>query len=378
MATEKKPDGSGTGAGAGTRLPKATEARLDAIRAEAEATGKVASGAGAGAGGASGPPTQAEMSQANTRGQGPSYYNLPLVKPPTWTWEIPMYFFIGGIAGVAAVIALIAQIFSAEPRLIRVALYIAFAGVLLCPVFLISDLGRPSRFLNMLRVFKWRSAMSMGSWILSGFGGCATLALAAHEAIYYNLQLPLIMPLLPVLYWIGLCSGALTGLLLASYTGVLVGATAIPVWHENRKLLPAHFLTGGLGGCSALLELCGFLVPATQFIGYVASSIETLIGARLESRERRVDAPLHHGPSGWTMRVAGTLAGPVSLITRAVWHGSADGRHIAAITFLFGALCTRYAWVWAGRASAHDPQALFETQHAAMARGKKTTSPAHG
>jgi formate-dependent nitrite reductase membrane component NrfD len=376
MPKEKRPDGSGGRYDPPGPRPKATEERLDAIRAEAESTGKVASGAGAGADPATG--QHAEMARANTRGDGPSYYNLPVVKPPTWTWEVPMYFFIGGIAGVAAVVALIAQIFSGDPRLVRVALYIAFAGLVLCPVFLISDLGRPSRFLNMLRVFKWRSAMSMGSWILSGFGGCGTLALAAHEMIYYKLQLPLLTPLLPALYWIGLVTGAITGLLLASYTGVLVGATAIPVWHENRRLLPAHFLTGGLGGCSALLELCGFLVPATQFIGFVASSIETLIGAGLELRHRRVDAPLHHGRSGWTMRLAGTLAGPVSLIIRAVWHASATGRHAAAIAFLFGALCTRYAWVWAGRASAHDPQALFETQHAAMARGRKTESPAHG
>ena len=106
MPTPENPSGR---SGAGARQPKATEARLDAIRAEAEATGKVASGAGAGA---AGPPTQAEMSQANTRGQGPSYYNLPLVKPPTWSWEVPMYFFIGGIAGIASVIALMAQIFS--------------------------------------------------------------------------------------------------------------------------------------------------------------------------------------------------------------------------------------------------------------------------
>ena len=368
MATQEK---SG---GAGSRLPKATEARLDAIRAEAQATGKVASAAGADAG--AGTEKQSSMAEANTRGQGPSYYNLPVLKQPTWTWEVPAYFFIGGIAGVASVVALIGQLCSGDPRLIRVALYMAFAGTLLCPIFLISDLGRPTRFLYMLRVFKWRSPMSMGSWILSAFGACSTLALAAHEAIHYQLHLPIIAPLFPALLWIGLFTAAITGLLLAGYTGVLVGATAIPVWHENRKLLPAHFLTGGLGGCSAVLELFGFLLPVTQFIGFAASGISTIIGILLELRHKRVDAPLHHGRSGITMRIAGVLEGPTALIIRAIWHGSSAGRHAAAIAFLLGALCTRYAWVWAGRASAQDPQALFETQHSALAR-RDAASAAH-
>ena len=173
--------------------------------------------------------------------------------------------------------------------MVRVALWVAFVGTGLCPALLISDLGRPLRFLNMLRVFKWRSAMSMGSWILSAFGGAAFLALATNELILYGIQ----NPFLPPLRWVGEFAGALTGLLLASYTGVLIGATAIPVWHENRRLLPGHFLTSGLGGSSAILELFGFLVPATQILGFAAASIETLIGIILELRHGRVYAPLH-------------------------------------------------------------------------------------
>jgi len=242
--------------------------------------------------------------------------------------------------------------------MVRVALWIPLVGAGLCPALLISDLGRPLRFLNMLRVFKWRSAMSMGSWILSAFGGCAFLALATNEFILYGIR----SPFLPPLRWVGEFAGALTGLLLASYTGVLLGATAIPVWHENRKLLPGHFLTSGLGGASAILELFGFLVPATQILGFAAATIETLIGFMLELRHGRVVAPLHGGKSGWTMRIAGTLEGPIALLVRILWHGSANGRYAAAACFLVGALCSRYAWIWAGRASAHDPQALFELQ----------------
>ena len=329
--------------------PKASEERLDAIRNEAAATGKVVTGAG--------------RVYANAQIPGAEdYYNLPVLKPPTWTWEVPLYFFVGGIAGVSSVIAFVGQLFHADPRMVRVALWIAFVGTGLCPALLISDLGRPLRFLNMLRVFKWRSAMSMGSWILAAFGGCAFLALATNELILYGIQ----NPFLPPLRWVGEFTGAVTGLLLASYTGVLIGATAIPVWYENRRLIPAHFLTSGLGGSSAILELFGFLLPATQILGFAAAGIETVVGVILESRLGRVDAPLHHGKSGWTMRIAGTLEGPIALLVRILWHGSAKGRYAAAACFLLGALCSRYAWIWAGRASAHDPQALFESQHAAM------------
>jgi hypothetical protein len=329
--------------------PKASEERLDAIRNEASTTGKVVTGAG--------------RAEANAPIPGAEdYYNLPLLKPPTWTWEVPLYFFVGGIAGVSAVIAFVGHLFHADPQMVRVALWIAFLGTFLCPGLLISDLGRPDRFLNMLRVFKWRSAMSMGSWILSAFGGAGFLALATNELILRGIQ----SPLLPPLRWLGEFAGAVTGLLLASYTGVLIGATAIPVWHEHRRLLPAHFLTSGLGGSSAILEFFGFLVPATQFLGFAAASVETLVGCMLELRNNRVDRPLHHGKSGWTMRIAGTLEGPIALLVRILSRGSPNGRYAAAACFLVGALCSRYAWIWAGRASAHDPQAVFESQHAAM------------
>ena len=332
--------------------PKASEDRLDAIRNEASSTGKVVTGAG--------------QAHANTNANAPipgaeDYYNLPVLKPPTWTWEVPLYFFVGGIAGMSSLIAFVAHLFHADPQLVRVALWIAFVGTGLCPALLISDLGRPLRFLNMLRVFKWRSAMSMGSWILSAFGGAAFLALATNELILRGIH----SPFLPPLRWIGEFAGALTGLLLASYTGVLIGATAIPVWNENRLLLPGHFLTSGLGGSSAILELFGFLVPATQILGFATAGIETLIGFILELRHNRVHAPLHHGKSGWTMRIAGTLEGPIALLIRILGHGSANGRYVAAACFLVGALCSRYAWIWAGRASAHDPQALFESQRKA-------------
>src|SRR5438477_10597537 len=111
----------------------------------------------------------------------PGYYGQPVVKPPVWTWEVPLYFFFGGIAGMSAVIASGALIFH-HVDLARDAMWLAAISVgILSPILLIIDLGRADLFLNMLRVFKHRSAMSMGAWILIAFGACAVPGLIALE-----------------------------------------------------------------------------------------------------------------------------------------------------------------------------------------------------
>jgi hypothetical protein len=287
-----------------------------------------------------------------------SYYSLPALKAPVWTWQVPLYFFLGGIAGVSACVAFIAQSFRSDPAMIRTALWTALLGAAICPVLLIADLGRPSRFLNMLRVFKVRSAMSLGAWILAAFSGCTFLAVLCFELLSRGFA----SPLLTSLFWLGLTSAAATGLVLASYTAVLIGATAIPVWFKNRRLLPAHFLTSGLGCSAGILELTGFLIPATQILGFAASGIETVIDIFLEAQKRPVDAPLHHGTSGMTLRIAGLLEGPAALLLRVFWGSFPAGRYAAASCFLIGALLSRYAWIWAGHASARDPYALFHLQ----------------
>ena len=102
----------------------------------------------------------------------------------------------------------------------------------------------------------------------------------------------------------------------------------------------------------------------------MAAGLETAIGIILELRHGRVSLPLHEGKSGITMRIAGGLEGPVALLVRILWHGNAAARYAAAICFLLGSVSSRYAWIWAGRASAHDPAGLFEEQHAAIAAAK--------
>jgi hypothetical protein len=286
-----------------------------------------------------------------------SYYGNPVLKPPTWTWEVPLYLFLGGTAGAAAVVALVAHVFGAE-ALIRAALWIAFAGAALSPPLLISDLGRPARFLYMMRVFKLRSVMSVGVWTLISFSTSVTAALVCRELILAGYANNLIV----IVEWVALIFAALFGMLLASYTSVLLSVTAIPVWSENRARLPVVFLAGALGSAGAALELVGFLIPATQLIGIVASSVETLMAFAVEFRHRAVDKPLREGASGGLLRAAALLAGPVSLLLRVVFVHTPGARYVAALCFLAGAVITRYGWIVAGRASSRDPHALFAIQ----------------
>lgn len=286
-----------------------------------------------------------------------SYDGHPVLKPPTWTWQVPLYFFAGGVAGTSAVIALVAQLFG-DLSLIRPALWLGFAGALISPPLLIADLGRPARFLNMLRVFKLRSAMSVGAWTLVAFSSAIGVAVFCHELSLAGYGNSLLLPI----DWIAEVVAAFTGLILASYTSVLLGVTAIPVWSENRRLVPAVFLAGALGSAAGILELLGFVIPVTLFIGIVASTTETVIAILIEVRDRYVDRPLREGPTGWLTRAGAMVAGPSSLLLRLFWGHSVIARHVAALCFVIGALIARYAWIAAGRASSSDPEALFQIQ----------------
>ena len=116
----------------------------------------------------------------------PGYYGQPVVRPPVWTWEIPIYFFVGGLGGMSAVIALGALLFH-HFDVARAAMWVAAIGSVVSPILLILDLGRPHLFINMLRVFKPQSAMSMGAWILAGFGMCVVPGLIALELHAFHL-----------------------------------------------------------------------------------------------------------------------------------------------------------------------------------------------
>lgn len=272
-----------------------------------------------------------------------TYHGLPLLKGPVWTWEVPAYFFVGGAAGAAAVLGAAAQVTGADEELVRDARWIAAIGINLSTPLLIADLGRPDRFLNMLRVFKLQSPMSVGAWTVAAFGGAASAA-AFADLVRRKTDLPV-----KVLGDASAALSAATGLVMSTYTGVLLGATAIPVWKEHVHLLPVHFGASALGSAVSLLELRGHRHPALNALGLGATIFETATGVALEGRNDRESEPLRHGPTGRLTRLGGVLSGPVPLALRLL-----GARRAAAISTLAGSLITRFAWVEAGRASARD------------------------
>lgn len=288
----------------------------------------------------------------------PGYYGQAVVKPPVWTWQVPLYFFMGGIAGMSAVIASGAVIFH-HIDLARAAMWLAaIAGAILSPILLIMDLGRPRLFLNMLRVFKHRSAMSMGAWILSLFGACAVPGLIALELHAQQIFGGTFDQLLRVAAGIFILGSAIFGTLLATYTGVLLGATAIPAWFLHRTLLPIHFGTAGLGSAAALLELLGHRIPALNFLGFYAAGVESALLIWLSfDKHGAADRAIHEHGSGWLIRIGEVLNGPLAIVLRLL--GLIP---FAALSFLIGALVSRFGWIWVGKISGSDPEAVFASQ----------------
>ena len=285
------------------------------------------------------------------------YYGQQILKPPVWTWEVPVYFFIGGFAGMAAMIALIAFVFH-KGDLARAAMWIAAIGALLSPILLTMDLGRPRLFINMLRVFKYQSPMSVGAWVVALFGAFAVPALLAVELRARHTFGGDFAQLIKIFAAIFIFGSAFWGLLLATYTGVLLGVTAIPAWFLHRVLLPIHFGAAGLGSAAALLELLGYRIPPLNALGFLAAGTETALWFWLEANKHgAADRALHKARSGWLIRSGEILSGPLSLLLRG--FGLIP---FAAISFLLGALISRFGWVAAGEACACDPEAVFASQ----------------
>jgi hypothetical protein len=278
----------------------------------------------------------------------PTYYDRPVLKHPVWKWYIPAYFVAGGVAGAAAVLGAAAQAFGGAPMrpLVRRSRWIAAAGSAAGTAFLVADLGRPERFLNMLRVFRPTSPMSVGSWILAPFAGAAAASLLPG----------------PLGDLAGYGAGAL-GIPMAGYTALLTSNTAVPIWQATNRSLPALYVSSAAAGAAGFLHgralEPGPRRAATTF-GLVANAAELVAGEavrREASAVERVGRPLEDGVSGtlWKAAKACTIAAlALSVLPRT--------RRFSAALGLAGSIATKFAIFRAGIASARDPRATFDQQ----------------
>ena len=286
-----------------------------------------------------------------------SYYGRPIVKASPWQADIPAYLFLGGLAAGSSLLAAGADLANL-PELRRVARIGAFAGVVAGASALVHDLGRPARFLNMLRTAKPTSPMSMGTWILAAYAPLASLAGAAEVAALLPRTLPVAGRLL------GLSArpaGLIAAVLapgLASYTGVLLSDTATPAWHSARRELPFVFVASAAasaGGLGMLGTSTAQAAPARR--AAVGGAVVALAFERQMQRSMGLSAEtLRRGTTGRLMDASRAL-----MIGGALGAIILGGRHqgaarLAGAALLAASACTRFAIFDAGQASARDPR----------------------
>jgi formate-dependent nitrite reductase membrane component NrfD len=284
-----------------------------------------------------------------------SYYGQPIINPPVWEErEIAGYLFFGGLAGASSILAAAADV-SDRPHLAGRARLGASAAVTISFGALIKDLGRPERFVSMLRVFKPTSPMSVGTWILS-----------AYAPLNYLASATTITRRAPVDGRAAGVGAALLGSTVATYTSALIADTAVPAWHEGYRELPFLFAgsaAAAAGGFGLMTAPVVENAPAAR-MALIGSAAELITERLLERRIGPIAKTLHSGVAGRRMRAAKVLmaAGLVGTAT-----GARRTRARAALTgaaLVTGSALTRFGVFAAGMESARDPRYTVQLQRA--------------
>jgi formate-dependent nitrite reductase membrane component NrfD len=287
-----------------------------------------------------------------------SYYGRPVLKEPVWKGEIPWYLFTGGLGGASAVLSAVARI-SGNRRLARRSIYIGAASDAVSPLLLIADLGRPERFLNMLRVFKVTSPMSIGSWILAVSSAASSVSAFLSAVGWFR-------PISDGARGVAAISGAP----LAVYTGTLLSDTAIPVWHEARKELPFLFGASAMASAGAAAVIAvptGEAAPARR-LAVGAAVAENAVMVVMERRLGMLGEPYKQGEAGRYAKLAKTCslagAGLLALGGRRSRLAAAAGGALV----LGGGAALRWSVFKAGFQSARDPKYTVVPQRERTAR----------
>jgi len=275
-----------------------------------------------------------------------SYYGRPVIKEPVWKVpDVPGYLFLGGLAGASSVLAAGAQL-SGYHELARVAKISALGAISLSAVALVHDLGRPQRFVNMLRVFKPSSPMSVGSWLLSAYGPVAGAAAMSE-----------VTGILPKAGLAATFGAGLLGPTIATYTAALICDTAVPAWHAGYREMPYVFAgsAASAAGGLALLALRPADARPARDLAVVGATVELIAKRQLLNRIGDLKEPYETGTTGAVLRVA-------EFLTAGALAGAVLGRRSRVVSALSGAslvaasALTRFGIFEAGMASARDPK----------------------
>lgn len=297
-----------------------------------------------------------------------TYYGKPVIKAAHWRWLVINYFFLAALTGASAAIATLADLFTKDHRLAQFARYLALATAIPAPILLVFDLGRPERALNMFRILKLRSPMSLGSWALllhglsaGALGSLQLLADITRRDTLGGLRRGLGIVTMPI------------SLFVAGYTGVLLAATNVPLWARNYLLMGPTFITSAfssaLSALALMLHLAGDERPETA---QGLARAETIclaaeLGLLLASVQRlgALGKPLTSGRWGrlfWPGTFLGGVVLPLTLLLRGQTRSKEEtqqSRVVAAILALLGGYILRMVMIFAGKDSADRPEDYF-------------------
>ncbi len=276
-----------------------------------------------------------------------SYYGRAILKPPTWeATDIAGYLFLGGLAGAGSVVAAAAQV-TGRPSLARVNKTVSLGAIGLSMVALIHDLGRPTRFVNMLRTFKPTSPMSVGSWLLAAYGPAAAAAAISD-----------LTGVAPLAGTAATLAAAAAGPGVASYTAALLCNTAVPAWHGSYRYLPFVFVSSA-ASAAAGAGLIGAPLHETGPVRRLAVVAGTTEIVTSELRRVRLGLPGEAFQIGKARRYHQSSQALTAVgVATAAWWGRRNrlAGAVAGLALLAGSALSRFATFEAGRISAADPK----------------------
>ena len=308
--------------------------------------------------------------ETDLRRKDKHYYGIPPIKKAHWTWQIPLYFWIGGIAAGVQLFTTLAEVLGhKDEALTRIGRYTALVTMILSPILLIWDLGRPERFYNMMRIWKLRSPMSNQSWSLVVYGNLSG-AVAAHQAaedglLGRNFLSRLLVKVVPARL-LGVLALPVA-LFVGSNTGTLISATSVPIWARNWALMGPTFLASGVSTALSYLSLVLHLgrwgeektLHVLRRAERLTIIVETLLIAASLLRMGRWGKPLFSKTMA-PLFVGGTLLGGIAAPFALLSGRETRNKSIlASVLALLGGLAFRFAVILAGRESADDPEAYF-------------------